>query len=218
MVFASNRDGPRNLYWLPADGSSLTPERMGTSDLPQHPLFVTPDGAEVVVYQNHPERSFDIWAFATGGGDGRPVVQTPFFEGQGALSPNGNWLAYTSDRDGDGYQIYVRPMDAPGGSARISRDGGTEPAWSPDGQELYFTNAGKMMAVAIDDSKTELSYGTAQVLFDGFLQGGGPRSYDVGPDGRFIVIVGDPDVARQDELVIVLNWFDELERLVPTEN
>jgi Tol biopolymer transport system component len=187
--------------------------------LPQHPLFWTEDGREIAFHEHHPDSNFDVWVFTLGREDGpRPVAQTRFFEGQGELSPEGEWLAYTSDRDGDGYRIYVRPVDASGGSIRISRDGGTEPAWSPDGGELYFTNAGKMMAVAIEQTKPELRYGKARVLFEGFLQGGGPRSYDVAPDGRFVVVTGNTDVAPRSVLVMVLDWFGELKRLVPTEH
>jgi serine/threonine-protein kinase len=221
VIFASNRDGPRNLYWMAANGSSLSAERLLTSEWPQHPLFVTPDGEEVVLYQNHPERLFDIWAFGIDADQaaGRAVLETPFFEGQGTLSPDGEWLAYTSDRDGDGYQIYVQPFRATGGSVRISREGGsTEPAWSPDGGELYFTHDGNMMAVAIDDSGPEISYGSPEVLFGGFLQGGGPRSYDVAGDGRFVVIVADAGETPREDLVIVLDWFEELKRIVGRNN
>ncbi|HXV61412.1 MAG TPA: protein kinase [Vicinamibacteria bacterium] len=133
------------------------------------------------------------------------------------LSPDGRLLAVAIGAPGRSdiwvYDLNVEPPVA----RRLTSEGNNSvPVWTPDGRELYFTNAGNMMAVATVARGRELSFGTPQALFDGFLQGGGPRSYDVAPDGRFLVVVGDTEVPPRDELVIVLDWFEELERQVPS--
>ena len=133
------------------------------------------------------------------------------------LSPDGRWLAYTSNEPGR-IEVFVQPFPGPGGRSQISIDGGTEPVWSRDGRELFFLSGDKMMAVQITTAPI-FTAGTPQALFEGrYLFG--PNSvaaYDVAADGqRFLRVQPmhpDPPV---DQIQVVLNWTEELKRLVPT--
>ena len=113
----------------------------------------------------------------------------------------------------------MQPFPGPGGKWQISTEGGSEPVWARNGQELFYRNGEQMIAVDIA-TEPSFSAGTPYTLFEGEYhtdQGLGPANYDVSLDGqRFIVIKVDEDEARQ--IHVVLNWFEELQRLVPTDN
>jgi hypothetical protein len=135
------------------------------------------------------------------------------------FSPDGRWLAYMSNESGRD-EVYVQPFSVTGlgGTKQISVDGGTEPVWAPDGRELFYRNGDKMMAVTIV-TDPELSVGTPRLLFEKrFLPGPmwARRNYDVSPDGqRFLMIQREQDLVPT-EIIVILNWFEELKRLVPT--
>ena len=104
---------------------------------------------------------------------------------------------------------------------QISVGGGAEAVWRRDGRELLYRNGDKMMAVAIE-REPKFSAGTPRLLFEGRFVGTGPvhaqRNYDISPDGqRFLMIKREEDLMPT-ELTVVLNWFEELKRLVPTDN
>ena len=145
-------------------------------------------------------------------------LQTPFNETAPSFSPDGHWLAYASDESGR-YQIYVQPYTGPGQKWQISTDGGTEPTWNPNGQELFYRNWNRMMAVDIS-TKPHFSPGTPVMLFQGSYL---PTpitfpNYDVSPDGkRFLMTQASSQAGASSQIIFVLNWADELERLVPTE-
>jgi serine/threonine-protein kinase len=148
------------------------------------------------------------------------------------FSPDSKWIAYTSTETG-AREVYVQAFPATGEKHRISTNGGMNPAWAPSGRELFYLEqaipgdlrrGSKMMAVDIDDSAS-FRAGAPHELFT--VKDGSPRwpletipvrSYDVYPDGRHFIASllehqTDPQVAR---LNVVLNWFDELKRRVPT--
>lgn len=89
----------------------------------------------------------------------------------------------------------------------------------PDGRELFYTTEREIMVVPIDVDPT-FRPGSPEVLFEGdyyFVAGG--RHYDISPDGkRFLMIKADENDAHLTKLILVQNWLEELQRLVPTEN
>jgi hypothetical protein len=152
-----------------------------------------------------------------------PLVQTPFDERNGVVSPDGRWLAYESKGSTGPFEIYVKPYPNVGaGEWPISTAGGTRPLWAPGGQELFFLALdGAMMAVRVDAHASTWSAGTPVKLFRGPYETGSPasgRNYDVSLDAtRFLMVKEAPAVtqATPPQLVVVQHWIEELHRLAP---
>ncbi len=109
-------------------------------------------------------------------------------------------------------EVYVRPFPGPGGTIPISTDGGTLPVWSTDGSELFYRNGETMMVVTVDTG-VSFTAGTPEALFNGAYNN---DSNEVSADGRFLMVRPDPN-ATADRLQLVLNWHEELKRLVPVD-
>ncbi len=154
-----------------------------------------------------------------GSGEPDPLVASPAFEAGGYLSPDGRWIAYSSDESGR-LEIYVRPFpNVDDGQWQLSTDGGTEASWALDGRELFFRNGDWMMTVQVDTSTT-FTHGAPQPLFEGRYDTHFLRNYDVARDGRFLMVkdASPADrVSERQQLALVQNWFEELRQLVPTE-
>ena len=148
----------------------------------------------------------------------RPFLRTQFDETAPRFSPDGHWLAYISDESGRD-EVYVQPYPGPGGKWQISTEGGTEPVWSPNGRELFYRSGGKMMAADIA-AQPGFTVGKPRMLFEGPYQTAWTDlpNYDVSPDGqRFLMLkpIESADAAPT-QINVVLNWFEELKRRVPT--
>ena len=142
------------------------------------------------------------------------LIATEFDEHTPAISPDGRWLAYVSNETGR-YEVYVTRYPELGSRWTVSASGGTEPLWSRDGKELFFRSNSKMLSVSVETDPSTIELGSAEVLFDAPYQRDTiARDYDVSADGRFVMIK-EGDTAADDRVEVVLNWFQELERLVP---
>ena len=218
IIFQSNRDGSKSsLFSMPWDGSE-PPERITDSDGYQFPYSVTPDG-QVLAYieSDDVQGQFDIWTLNLNGGHTpRPFLQTEAFETNPAFSPDGRWMAYTSNESGR-FEVYLRPYPGPGSSRQISTDGGHQPLWSREGDALYYRWRGQVLMVPLQ-TEPELTVRQARVVFEGRYtntRGQWGAMYQVAPEGdRFLMVkIGDPPPAPT-QYNVVLNWFAELERLV----
>jgi serine/threonine-protein kinase len=153
----------------------------------------------------------------------RTLLSTNFRLVDGALSPDGRWLAYESNESGH-YEIYVRPYpDVEAHQWVISFGGGEEPKWARDGRTLFFRSAKSLMAAAVETAPG-FSFRTPEAVLDITaydFRRGPPRTYDVSGDGQrflFAKPVAEADassVAQPLRTVIVQNWTEELKRLVP---
>ena len=162
-------------------------------------------------------RNWDIWEKPPEG-DPAPVVKGPYNENQPALSPDGRWLTYKSNATGRD-EIWLRAYAGSGAGQQISTDGGSEPLWSRDGAEVYYRHGDEMMAVPIT-SEPSLSAGRPRPLFVGdydMADGWNSHNYDLSPDGEHFVMVEPIEKDATARLHVVVNWFTELERLVPTK-
>ena len=217
VAFASRREATvQNIYWTLADGSGVT-ERLTTGEFNEVPTDWSPDGKTLAFYETNPTSGYDLRTLALDRERTvKPLVATPFNEMGARFSLDGRYLAFLSDRTGR-QEVYVQPFPGPGEPRQVSTDGGTEPVWARNGRELFFKQGEKMMVVDVTLAPT-FTASRPRLLFEGryevsFLVSG-MRFYDVSPDGRFLMVKSDtPTTPRQ--LHLVVNWFEELKRLVP---
>lgn len=127
-------------------------------------------------------------------------------EGMPRISPDGLWLAYISNETGRN-EVYLRPISGTG-PIQVSRDGGSSPVWARDGRELYYRRGAELIAVEIQTSP-ELRLLEEQVLFEVNDVKAVDVEYDVGPDGRFLMVI-DELSSTASSLNLVLNWAEEL--------
>ena len=217
IAFQSNKEGPPNLFWQLADGSGGL-ERLTTSEYLQAPFSWSPDGQLLGFMEINPTTGYDIWVLRMGDRKAQPFLRTPFLESAARFSPDGRWLVYVSDESGH-REIYVQPYPGPGGKWQISTEGGTEPVWNPSGRELFYRSGDKMMAVDVA-AQPSFAAGKPKLLFEGPYQPTPATlsNYDVSPDGqRFLMLkpVAAAEAAPT-QINIVLNWFEELKRRVPS--
>ena len=147
----------------------------------------------------------------------RALVATTAEEFSPAVSPDGRWLAYGSDETGR-TEIYVRPFpDTKGARYAVSHAGGSEPVWSHSGKELFYRDGANRLVAAEIAAGAAFRVVTERVLFStsGYQTDNRHVLYTVSPDDRtFYFVKSGADAGTQNEVVVVLNWFDELTRKV----
>ena len=216
ITFQSDKEGPQNVYWQRADGSGGL-ERLTTSDYTSVPSSCSPDGQLLAFVQIDPATGFDIWVLRLTDRKAQPFLRTPYNETSPRFSPDGRWLAYISNESGR-HEVYVQPYPGPGGKWQISTEGGTEPAWNPSGRELFYRSGDRMMAVNVS-TRPSFTVGKPHVLFSGPYEPTPATfsNYDVSPDGqRFLMLKPSETEQAPAQINVVLNWFEELKRRVPT--
>jgi Tol biopolymer transport system component/DNA-binding winged helix-turn-helix (wHTH) protein len=181
--------------------------RSASPDGHYHPHGWSPDGQELIAVQfTGGKTGTDIVRFAPGvKSQPQFVVKTPAREGIDgvALSPDGRWLAYVSNATGP-LEVWVQAFPNSGNPVRVSSRGGVEPVWARDGRELYYLEGNKLMAVALDTGP-EFNFETPVPLFEyRYQRSGQPPSYDVGPDGRFLLI--KTSNAPSSAITVISNW------------
>jgi serine/threonine protein kinase/WD40 repeat protein len=206
IVFTSDRAGTMQLY--------LKDVARGTEDLllaTERDAFAThwsKDGRYVVFEEREARGGTmrDLYAVPLARpADVKPLVVTAADEREGKLSPNGRWLAYTSNESGR-WQVFVRLFENLSRVWQVSEDGGIQPEWSPDGKELFFlTNDRKIMTVSVGGAPGS-EFGPARVLFAAPAAYARPRSlYAVSADGQRFVFSAAPS-ADQEFITVVTHW------------
>jgi Tol biopolymer transport system component len=228
IAFASNRKGGNfNLYQRATNGTGQDELLFESKDPGQLPWGWSPDGRFLLYRVQDAKNGYALWALPVmGQGEKKPFVvrDSPFLESQDQLSPDGRWLAYTSNESGDD-QVDVVPFapafDKPiTGKWQISAAGGTQPRWRGDGKELYYVAPDrKLMAVEVKATPLTFDWGTPQPLFDlrsyidasnAFLWGYVPSA-----DGkRFLVaeIPGTNSDAPPPPMTVVVNWLGSVKK------
>ena len=214
IIYRSSRGGTRGIYQQPADGSG--PARLIAS-VAGSPRSISRDG--VLAFNTIAAQ--DIGTVRIDGGSVSEFLATPAMEHMPAFSPDGKWLAYTSNESGRD-EVWVRPFPRTEGAARlVSVSGGLEPVWARDGSTLYYRGAsGELMAVPTTLTPT-FTAARPRPLFQYagvFRISGTAAAYDIHPDGeRFIMVTEAEGPTRERaQINVVLNWFDELRQAVPS--
>ena len=182
------------------------------------PDSVSPDGKVLALTEEkHGDRDIHtLWLDS----DNRvePFHVTGFREHQPVFSPDGDWIAFTSNRSGR-EDIYLKRYPAAGVPISITTEGGTRPLWSPDGEEIFYRNGEKMMSVSVS-RKPDFGRGKPRELFEWqpLIQGLPTHHYDIAPDGQRFLMVKRGEESLPTQINVVLNWAEELKQKVPTEN
>ena len=106
----------------------------------------------------------DLWVLSLADLQARPLVATPFNEAQGALSPDGRWVAYASDESG-AFEVYVQSFPGGGSKRPVSSGGGAEPRWRADGRELFYVSADRRLMAVPTTIGPEFEAGKPDALF-----------------------------------------------------
>jgi len=214
VAFVRDSAGSSAIYSRPADGSGEDRLLVRIDRLVQEGTW-SADGRWILVRTDNGQAGAgDIVAVPTGGGAPVPVAASSFTELNPALSPDGRWLAYSSDESGIN-EVYVRPFpNAAAGRWQVSNGGGTEPRWSHDGHTLFYLDGAFHLTAVVVQTAPTFAIGQRMVLFDAtnFVLAGFHQSYDVTPDGRFFFFVSPRRAANTGapQLVWVDNWFADL--------
>jgi Tol biopolymer transport system component len=217
IVFTSARDGSRRLFRKPADGAGAE-EAITDDKLLSAVTAISPDGTLALGTLN-PTGENDVGIFQLQGDRKTTIfLKTPFDESVPAIAPDGRWVAYISLESGRP-EIYVRTFPDPGGKWQISTDGGRAPVWARNGRELFYSSNDGSTLMAVDvTTQPTFQASTPRVLLEGgfrLVAGALGPTYDVSADGlRFLMVQGNDTNLTQ--MNVVLNWFEELKRLVPT--
>jgi Tol biopolymer transport system component len=173
------------------------------------------DGRYLVYTESAPETKYDLWLVPTFG-DRKPVpfLKTPASEWQGQISPDGKWIAYTSDESGRP-DVYVRSF--PEGAAKwpVSNSGGSFPRWRRDGRELFYrASDGLIMAAIVRAAGQGLEFGSPAALFRVVEPlGAFSYPYDVSHDGtRILALNPGEGASNAAHLTVLMNWHAGLKK------
>ena len=209
LAFDSSRTGQYRLY---AVSLSRPGSEQLLADLPGDAFANAwlKDGR--LVYTRHTiESGADLFILdSKRPGAAEPLLASPFSESEAAFSPDDRWMAFVSDESGR-KEIYVQAFPIAGPRIQISRDGGEEPVWSKDGREVYFRSGPHMLAAEIR-TQQELHASQPRVLFSGSYHYNlySTATYDVAPDGRFLMVQSPGPTPRT--ITIVRSLGASLER------
>jgi serine/threonine-protein kinase len=218
IFFASGRNGTLNVFSQAADGSAPAQELFKSATVAQ-PNSITPDGMHLLYRNETATSSSDIMMVSLQGTiTPSPVLATKATELNGEVSPDGRFLAYQSNESGT-EEVWVRPF--PGvqsGRWQISANGGTKPAWAAGGRELYYVSPDSHLFRVDVTSAPAFRAGTPTLAIETpIFQRVQPRTYDVSPDGRRMLIieaVGNGE-SQLNTITVVSGQGDELKRLLP---
>ncbi len=200
--------GSGGIYRKLANGAGA-PELLTSGKRLMVPKSWSPDGRFLMYAQVNPETAADLLAIPMDG-ERKPfvVVQSPANEDQGQFSPDGHWVAYTSNESGVS-EIYVIPfpLSPSGGRWLVSKGGGVMPRWRRDGKELFYISPDSQMMAVDVGTRQVFNSGNPHALFQtDIVDTGirtGPMSWDIAPNGRFLII---SEMSTDASITVVLNW------------
>jgi serine/threonine-protein kinase len=252
IVYFSIRQEETGLYWKNADGTGEAELLVSSPDQWLMPWSWSVDGKTLVLTEFSSALSLRVvglnvvWALSTAGmslsrapgaksnigllslQDNQKrivLLQDEFLELDPKISPDGRWIAYTSN-ESDQKEVYVRPFpDVNSGKWQVSTSGGEGPVWAPNGKELLYMSGDTMLAADVE-TETTFKADVPRKLFQGnyysYLDSSG--MWDIHPDGNKFLMIKPTQTADSEstaktphKINIVLNWFEELKQRVPVD-
>jgi Tol biopolymer transport system component len=240
IVYGALQKGKWGLYQRLSDGSG-TEELLFESQLPSVPMSWAPDAKRIVFWAQDSKTGGDLWVLPLEGDKKpAPLVATAFNETHGQVSPDGKWIAYTSNSTGGRNEIFVQPFPSGSGLWRVSTQGGAWPRWSRDGKELFYhalhsagsgpsetATLGPFYAATVNARGATFEAGPPREILNTLAlssphSGGDYHIHDVSPDGQrfllFQVVVTSAGAAAEIEpdppagLIVALHWTSALAR------
>ncbi len=203
--------------YLAADGSDgPNPRRLGAAgdsgaiSFSLASVTISPNG-KAAVFGNVFGEGFNLVMMRLDGDSmTKPLLVNSATKLAPRFSPDGNWLAYSSDETGRS-EVYIQPFPGPGRRVQISTDGGEQPAWSADGR-LFYRAKQSMMVAQLSRTAAEASVTSRRKLFDGDFYGSGEfaQAYDVSPDGTHFLMARRIGVGAG-QLIAWVDWMRGLE-------
>jgi Tol biopolymer transport system component len=159
----------------------------------------------------------DLWVFPiTGETSAFAYLDSPFEEAHAQFSPDGRWVAYTSNESGRP-EVYIQSFPIGGGKWQISTAGGDQPQWRGDGKELFYVGPDRnLVAVTIAASSATIEIGRPAILFQTIMPLSGitddRNNYVPSKDGQRFLVNTLADTGNLQPLILVLNWAGELKK------
>jgi Tol biopolymer transport system component len=211
LAFRSNRANPGDIYEKDLNGTSEETMLVG-SPVADAPTGWSPDARFLLFSRFTATNATDIWALPAKDKQPLPLLETPFSEQGGRISPDGRWLAYVSNESGED-EVYLRPFiitpdgkPAVGPKWRVSTNGGALPRWRGDGKELFYRDrSGAIAAVDVIPQGAQVETSVPRRLFMPTL---GTATFDVAADGRRFLLstLVSMQTISPDPVTVVLNW------------
>ena len=207
LAFQSMLTGSLDVRWSSLDGS-LVEQSLVSTEQDEGPVFWSPDGLSLVFYQDAGiERA--LWSLEVGNSEGKPALVSTSVDELARPSPDGRWIAYSSDG-----VFYVARY--PEITDRVSIASGQGPMWSHSTPELFFWSGGDLIAVRYDVVSGSFEPGQPYPVLKG-LGIGFWSTFGISPDSQKFLVALPTEESQQPQLNVVLNWFEELKQLVPAE-
>ena len=216
------------IYWRAADGTGKDERLISLSDRGFYPYCWSSDGKTLLGAEDVLANADIVMLSMEGNPARKPLLHESYNENQPKISPDGRWMAYSSNESRRS-EVYVRSFpDVNRGRWQVSANGGDSPLWSPDGRELFYRSDDAVMALSVKTEPSFSTVGTPRLLFKGTFLRANPmegKPWDISPDGkRFLMMKrATPTAAEtaaaapQSKIHIVLNWFEELKQRVPVK-
>ncbi len=215
IAFASDRTGRFDLYQKASSGVGRD-ELVVSSEGEKYPHSWSPDGRYIGYNRYDLKAGYRSWIVPLFG-DRKPFAffrseLVGGFQGFPAFSPDGRWLAYTSDESGR-LEVFVAPFPTPSTKLQVSTAGGMVPRWRRDGGELFYLALDrKVMAAELTETNSSLKVSAVRPLFHARSVGPGDGPYDVSADGQRFLVNTVPEQAASAPITVVQNWTAGLKR------
>jgi len=217
LTYMSSAGGPYGFFTRAADGTGTATSVLGGE--PENCCSAaawSPDGM-TALYSASTVNGREIRASRIDVEDSPIVLSEPGSQAEPSWSPDGRHFAYQSQQPGESNpEVYIRPFpDVDGGRVQPSLSGGWWPVWNEDGSIIYFASDEGIMAVDFEagSDPSEMSVGQPALV----LAITGVEDFDVSPDEETFVITHAPIETFATDINVVLNWFEELNELVPVQ-
>jgi serine/threonine-protein kinase len=212
VIYSLEDAATRQNFVIPVDGSA-PPRPVGAPGVALHPRSWSRDGKWVANTQMGLRTNSDIYLQNMETEEPQePWLQTRFNEQDPDISPDGRWIAYTSDETGQN-EVYVSPFDGLTSRYVVSVGGGGLARWSPDGKYLYYRQVNTLYRTTVQATGDVFRASRPEKVIDEFplLE----RDYSVLPDGSVVVVGSTGKGTTSGLLVVTLGFFEELKKLVP---